>query len=61
MASPEAVEEDEVLVVDIEDVLAAFGELALESLCVALDHGDLGLALPPPSARSVRRIFIRHR
>lgn len=34
---------DEVLVKDVEDILANLGELALNLLPVALDHGDLGL------------------
>ena len=34
---------DEVLVENIEDILADLGELALNLLSVALDHGNLSL------------------
>ena len=34
---------DEVLVQDVEDVLADLGELGLDLLAVGLDHRDLGL------------------
>lgn len=34
---------DEVLVQNVEDILADLGELALDLLPVALDHGDLSL------------------